>query len=128
MANFAVNPVPFLPLGVQPEDGGNQRIPRAVVNLADNILHAHEEYILAIYIFQILDAADILEFMNQVQDYIANAFHIPVRSVCRHPFDIGLYHLDNVFDKDLVMACNMHDIYCIQVSFINHDHALNRMN
>jgi hypothetical protein len=48
MVNFIVDPTPFLPLGVQVEDGGNQRIPRAVVNLAGNVLHAHEEYILAL--------------------------------------------------------------------------------
>jgi hypothetical protein len=45
MVNFAVDPAPFLPSGVQVKDGGNQRIPRAVVNLAGNILHVHEEYI-----------------------------------------------------------------------------------
>jgi hypothetical protein len=66
--------------------------------------------------------------MNQVRDYIAHAFHIPVHSVCRHPFGIGLYQLDSAFDKDRVMAGNMHDINGIQVSFINHDHALNRRN
>jgi hypothetical protein len=59
---------------------------------------------LAIDILQILDAVDTPEFMNLVRDYIANAFHIPVHSVCHHPFGIGLYQLDNVFDKDLVMA------------------------
>jgi hypothetical protein len=64
--------------------------------------------------------------MNQVRDYIAHAFHILVHSVCHHPFGIGLYQLDNAFDKDLVMAGNPHDINSIQVSFINHDHALNR--
>jgi hypothetical protein len=66
--------------------------------------------------------------MNQVRDYIANAFHIPVCSVYCHPFGIGLYQLDNAFDKDLVMAGNVHHINGIQVSFINHDHALNRRN
>jgi hypothetical protein len=64
MSNFVVNPTPFLPPGVQPEDVGNQRIPRAVINPAGNILHAHEEYILAIDILQILDATDIPEFIN----------------------------------------------------------------
>jgi hypothetical protein len=48
MANFTVDPAPFLPPGVDVEDGGNQRIPRAVVNLGGNTLHAHQEYILAI--------------------------------------------------------------------------------
>jgi hypothetical protein len=128
MASFTVNPMPFLPPGVQPEDGGNQRIPWAIVNLAGNVLHAHEEYILALDILQILDAADIPEFMNQVRHYIAHAFHILVRSVYRSPFGIGLYQLDNAFDKDLVMVGNVDDINGIQVSFINHDHALNRRN
>jgi hypothetical protein len=39
-----------------------------------------------------------------------------------------LYQLDNAFEKDLVMASNVHNINGIQVSFINHDHALNRRN
>jgi hypothetical protein len=68
------------------------------------------------------------EVMNQVRDYITNAFHILVHSVCCHPFGIGLYQLDSAFDKDLVMAGNVHDINDIHVSFINHDHALNKRN
>jgi hypothetical protein len=128
MANFVVDPVLFLPSGVQVEDGGNERIPRAVFNLVGNVLHAHEEYILALDIHQILDATDTPEFMNQVRDYIAHAFHILVCFVYRHPFGMGLYQLDSAFDKDLVMAGNVHDINGIQVSFINHDHALNRRN
>jgi hypothetical protein len=97
MAKFTVDSTPFLPPRVQLEDGGNQRIPWVVVILVGNVLHAHEEYILAIDILQILDTADILEFMNQVRDYIANAFLILVRSVCRHPFGIELYQLDSAF-------------------------------
>jgi hypothetical protein len=83
---------------------------------------------LALNILQILDIADIPEFMNHVRDYIAHAIHIPVRSICCHPFGIGLYQLDITFDKDPVMAGNVHDINDIQVSIINHDHALNRRN
>jgi hypothetical protein len=128
MANFAINPTPFLHSRVKAEDGGKQRIPRAVVNLIGNVLHAHQEYILAIDILQNVDATDIPEVMNQVRDYITNVFHILTRSVCRHPFGIGLYQLDSAFDKDLVMAGNVNDINVIQVSFINHDHALNRRN
>jgi hypothetical protein len=125
MASFAVHPTPFLPPGIQVEDGGNQRIPQAVVNLAGNILHAHEEYVLAEDNLQILDNADILTFMHQVSDYIGHTFHIPVCSVCRDPFGIGLYQLDTTFHKDLLMAGNPHNI---DVSFINHGHALNRRN
>jgi hypothetical protein len=128
MANFTFNPAPFLSAGVQLEDGGNQRIPLAVVNLAGNVLHAHEEYILALDILQILETTYIPELMNQVRDYIAHTFHILICSICRHPFGIGLYQLDITFDKDLVMAGNVHDINVIEVSFINHDHALNRRN
>jgi hypothetical protein len=83
---------------------------------------------LAIDILQNVEAADMPEVTNQVWDYITNAFHIPVRSVCRYPFGIGLYQLDNVFDNDLVMAGNVHDINGIQISFFNYDHALNRRN
>jgi hypothetical protein len=56
--------------------------------------------------------------MNQVRDYIDHASHIPIRCVCYQPFGIGLYLLDSAFDKDLVMAGNVHDINGIQVSFI----------
>jgi hypothetical protein len=128
MVNFVVDPMPFLPPGVKAEDGGNHRIPQAVVNLAGNVLHAHHEYILAIDILQNVEAADMPNVMNHVRVYITNAFHIPVRSVCRHPFGNALYQLDSAFDKDLVMAGNVHDINGSQVSFTNHDHALNRTN
>jgi hypothetical protein len=83
---------------------------------------------LAIDILQNVEATDMPEVMNQVRDYITKVFHIPVHSVCCYPFGIGLYQLDSAFDKDLVMAGNVHDINGIQVSFVNHDHALNRRN
>jgi hypothetical protein len=89
MANFAVDPAPFLPLGVEADDGGNQRIHRLVINLAGNTLHARQEYILAIDILHNVEAVDMLEVMNQVRDYITNAFHIPVRSVSRTTLVLG---------------------------------------
>jgi hypothetical protein len=46
MANFPIDPAPFIPPTLEIEDGGNQRVPRAVVNLSGNVIHAHEEYVL----------------------------------------------------------------------------------
>jgi hypothetical protein len=91
-----------------------------VVNLAGNVLHAHEEYVLAEDNLQILDNADIPAFMHWVIEYVEHNFHIPVRSICHHPFGIGLYQLDTTFHKDLLMAANPHNIDGIDVSFINH--------
>jgi hypothetical protein len=75
-----------------------------------------------------LDNTDIPALMHQVSEYIGHNFHIPVHSICHHPFGIGLYQLDTTFHKDLLMAANPHSIDDIDVSFINHDHALNIRN
>jgi hypothetical protein len=128
MANFPVDPLPFIPPGIEIEDGGPHRVPRAVVHLFGNAVHAHEEYVLAVDSQQILDADDLQGFMNQVTDYILETFHIPVRSRCRHPFGIGLFQLDTTFHKDLLFAANPHNIGGIEVNFVSHDHALNRRN
>jgi hypothetical protein len=128
MANFPVDPLPFILPGIEIEDNGPHRVPRVVVHLSSNPVHAHEEYIFAVDSQQLLNANDINHFMNQVTEYIHDAFHIPICSSCCHPFGIGLYQLHTTFHKDLMFAANPHDIDGIEVNFISHDRALNRRN
>jgi hypothetical protein len=128
MANFPVDPLPFVPPGIEIEDGEPHRVPRAVVHLAGNPVYAHEEYVLEVDTQQLLNADDINHFMHQVTEYIHDTFHIPIRSSYRHPFGIGLNQLDTTFHKDLLFAANPHDIDGIEVNFISQDRALNRRN
>jgi hypothetical protein len=124
--NFPINLAPFIPPALQVEDGGPQRVARSFVNLASNVLHVHEQYVIVVDTFQVLDQEDIHPFMHQVIEYITGVRHLPIRSVCRHPFGIALYQLDTTFHKDLLLEGNPHEIDGIDVTFINHDHALNR--
>jgi hypothetical protein len=128
MANFSIDLLPFIPPGIEIEDGGLHRVSRVMVHLFGNVVHAHEEYVLAVDTQQILDADDIQGFMHQVIDYVLETFHIPVRSSCHHPFGIGLFQLDTTFHKDLLFAAKPHNIDGIEVNFVSHDHALNRRN
>jgi hypothetical protein len=57
--------------------------------------------------------------MHQASDDITQVRHLPVRSVCWHPFGIGLYQLDTTFHKDLLLEVNPHDIDGVDVTFIN---------
>jgi hypothetical protein len=126
MANFSIDPAPFIPPALQVEDGDPQRVARSFINLSGNVLHAHEKFVIAVDTFQVLDQEDIHPFMHQVGEYITGVMHLLVRSVCRHPFAIDLYQLDTTFHKDLLLEGNPHEIDGIDVTFINHDQALNR--
>jgi hypothetical protein len=46
MANFPVDPLPFIPPGIEIDDGRPHRVSRAVVTLSSNVVHTHEEYCL----------------------------------------------------------------------------------
>jgi hypothetical protein len=123
-----IDPVPFIPLGIDIEDGAPHRVSRAVVHLSGNAVHAHEEYVLAVDTQQMLEADDIHPFMHQMMEYIHETFHILVRSSCCHPFGIGIYQLDTTFHKNLLFPVNPHNIDGIEVNFASHDRALNRRN
>jgi hypothetical protein len=126
MANFPIDLAPFIPPALHIEDGGPLRISRSFVNLSSNVVHAHEEYVIAVDTFQVLDQEDIHPFMHQVSEYIIGVRHLQVRLVYSHPFGIGLYQLDTTFHKDLLLEGNPHVIDGVGVTFINQDHALNR--
>jgi hypothetical protein len=64
MANFPVDPLPFIPLGIEIEDGGMHKVPRVVGHRSGNAVHAHEEYVLAVDTQQMLEADDIHPFMH----------------------------------------------------------------
>jgi hypothetical protein len=128
MANFPVDPLPFIPPGIEIDDGRPHRVSRAVVTLSSNVVHTHEEYVLAIDTQQMSAVDDIHPFMHHVPDHINEVFHLPVWSVCCHPFGIGLYQLDTTIHKDLLFSSNPHNIDGIEVTFVSHDHALNRRN
>jgi hypothetical protein len=64
MANFPNDSPPFIPPTLEIEDGANERIPRAFVNLSDNPVHTHEEYVIGVDIEGILQQ-DHHIFMHQ---------------------------------------------------------------
>jgi hypothetical protein len=126
MMNFPIDPAPFIPQALHVEDGGPGRVPRLFANLVGNPLHAHEEYVIVVDTFGILDQEDIHPFMHQVSEYIMHTCHLPVRSSCLHLFGIGLFRLDTTFHKDILIQANLHGIDGVEVTFINQDRALNR--
>jgi hypothetical protein len=126
MMNFPIDPAPFIPQALHVEDGGPGRVPRLFANLVGNPLHAHEEYVIVVDTFGILDQEDIHPFMHQVSEYIMHTCHLPVRSSYLHLFGIGLFRLDTTFHKDILIQANLHGIDGVEVTFINQDRALNR--
>jgi hypothetical protein len=122
MANIQLNPAPFIPPVTEIEERGIERMPRHFIILSGNPVHAHEEYVLAIGIKRVLHWQDHHGFLHhQVRDYIMQNLGLPVRSVCRHPLDIGLVQLDSTYHRDLLIAENIHDINGVAVRFIPHD-------
>lgn len=126
MANFPVNPFPFVPDQFEIEDGGPNRVARAYVNLSGEPVRAHDEFVLAEDVDEVLEVQDYPGFMQQIRHFLVNEVRIPMKSGCIHPFSIALFKLENVFYRDILFAGNPYDIDGVRVRFVRHDHGLNR--
>jgi hypothetical protein len=126
MANFPVNPAPFIPAAFEVDEGGQDRVPRVTVNLSGEPIHAHEEFVLVVDADGILLQQDNEGFLQQVRSYVENDQALRVFSTCLHPFGIGLLSLETAYHRELLMAGNLHDIDGINVRFVRNDHGFNR--
>ena len=70
MANFAIDPLRFLPTDIGVEDGGEDRISRTHVSLLGNHAQNHEEYLVAIDGEEEINPQEYHVFIPQVKDYI----------------------------------------------------------
>ncbi|TVU33893.1 hypothetical protein EJB05_15707, partial [Eragrostis curvula] len=125
MANFPLNPMPFIAQELNLEDGGANRRSRGYIYLSGNAIRAHEEYVIAIDHEGILDPEDYGMFIPQIRHYIQNELRLDVKHGQRNPHGIGMFRLGSIYQRDILFSGNVHNIDGVMVRFIRHDRARN---
>jgi hypothetical protein len=125
MANFPVDPRPFLPEEMEVEDGGPDRRVRGRVHLADDPIRLHEEFMVAEEVDGILDPADYGMFTHTIRHYIRDELGLRVVRAGIHPFGVGLFELGLLYQRDRLLTGNIHNIDGFQIRFVKHDRAKN---
>ncbi|GJN22737.1 hypothetical protein PR202_gb10332 [Eleusine coracana subsp. coracana] len=122
MANFAINPTRFIPAWMLLEDGGPLREARATVNISGGIQRRHEDCAIAIT-EEHLTAAQKVQFMHQIRDYIEIEVRKQVRHCSSHPHGIGIFQLHDACQRDTLVVMGPHVINGREFRFVRHDEA-----
>jgi hypothetical protein len=124
MANFAIDPAPFIPPGMNVEDGGVHRRARRTVYIRGSILKAHEDH--AIAVSQgggDLTPAQRHQLLHDITHYINVEVRQLVCSFALRPHEIGIFRLRNAVKRDVLVSTDPHFIGNRQISFVPHDEA-----
>jgi hypothetical protein len=122
MANFVINPQPFVPLAMFIEDGGRHRRARKMVYISGGPAKSHENCAIAISQgeFSITQRHQLLHDINQ---HFTHEAKLLVRYFAIHPHGVGIFRMHNACQRDALIALNPHFIGLRQVSFVPHDEA-----
>jgi hypothetical protein len=124
MANFAINPEPFIPPAMVLEDGGPHRRAWTMGYLRGGDNKTHESY--AITIAQgneDLTAAQRHHLLHDITHYINVLVWQLVRSLALHPHGIGIFRLRNACERDTLVSLGPHFIGPRQINFVPHNEA-----
>ncbi|TVU07256.1 hypothetical protein EJB05_47304, partial [Eragrostis curvula] len=125
MANFPMDPHPFIAPEMHLDMGTPARVSRAEISFSGEPVRAHEDFVIALDVDNEINPPDYGIFLQQIRQYITHELHLQV-TYCRiHPFGIGLIQLGSIFQRDQLLGGNDHDIDGFRVRFIRHDRALN---
>jgi hypothetical protein len=124
MANFAIDPTPFIPLGIFPEDGVEHRHARRTMYIRGGIIKVHEDYAIAIsHGDGELTPAQRHQLLHDITHYINVEVQQLVRSFAPHPHGVGIFRMRNDVERDVLVSLNPHFIGNRQISFVPHDEA-----
>ncbi|WVZ57952.1 hypothetical protein U9M48_008279 [Paspalum notatum var. saurae] len=123
MANFAVDPTPFLPFEAQVELGW-QRPARARVALGGDLPRCHEEYVIV--------TMNLAPPAHQVPVVIAQAvqlfeaeFHVRVITAFRSPLGLGLFQFGSTVQRQILLNAGQIPFGDGFLEVFRHDEGLN---
>ncbi|PNT72187.1 hypothetical protein BRADI_2g40961v3 [Brachypodium distachyon] len=102
MANFDLNPAPYVPRGMAIEDGGPFRLQRTFVTLAGAPACRHESYLIAM-VEPLPPTEEVPAVIAQVHAYMVEILHYEVVSLRRHPFGLARFCMRNAIDRDVLI-------------------------
>jgi hypothetical protein len=106
MANFEVDPAPFIPEGMNVEDWA--RPARGRIIIAANPLRRHEEY--AIISIDPPPANQIYEAIDEVLEYFEDEHGVRVRSCCLSPLELCLAQFPSAIARHAMINLSSHHI------------------
>ena len=125
MANFALDPAPFVPPGFEIIDGGPRRLPRTFYSPAVAPDRQHEEYAIAI-----VEPAPLPEealiFRNMVSDFVVNNLGRAVLDAQPWIQGVGLFRFNSPFARQALVDHPPFDLGNDRfVRFVPHDEGIN---
>jgi len=121
--NFAINPAPYIPVGMVEEDGGPGRRVRTTVCLGVPAVKRHEEYAIATT-EDALTPAQRLALLHEISHYVTTVMRKEIATYSIHPHGVGIYKFRNSCERDILVHTSPHQVGPHTVTFVNHDAAL----
>ncbi|KAG8088727.1 hypothetical protein GUJ93_ZPchr0010g7946 [Zizania palustris] len=125
MANFPANPLLFLPCGGGIDDGGGAlRLQHNTVAVSEDYMRLHEEFTIA-ESDDALDEGERAELLHSISNHLAHLLHLRIAHFGLYPFDVGIFQMDSVFDRDFLFSSSPYFIDGHLIQFVRHDEVLN---
>jgi len=122
--NFAINPAPYIPVGMVEEYGGPGRRVRTTVCLGVPAVKRHEEYAIATT-EDALTPAQRLALLHEISHYVTTVMRKEIATYSIHPHGVGIYKFRNSCERDILVHTSPHQVGPHTVTFVNHDAAMN---
>jgi hypothetical protein len=123
MANFTIDPQPFVLPALFLEDGGSHRHARRTVYIGGGLAKTHEDCVIAICEGELI-VAQHHQLLQDINQHLTHEVRLQVCYFSLHPHGVGIFRMCNACQRDALVALNPHYIVLRQVSFIPHDEAL----
>ncbi|KAG8093092.1 hypothetical protein GUJ93_ZPchr0012g19630 [Zizania palustris] len=128
MANFPVDPLPYISRGGALSDGGGAlRRRRGTVSLSGQIIKRNEDVAIATAGAH-LSSQEQQELIPLIYDHITQVLHFHVQRYSIYPLGVGIFKMGSIFQRDCLVASAPHWIGGRMINFVNHDEAPNHRN
>lgn len=126
MANFAVNPEPFVPYGLEVEDWA--RPARGRIIISGNPPRRHEEYAI-VSMHPPPQQQHLYEAMDEVVEYFEEEHHVRVESSCLSPLGLCLVQFRSPVDRQTMINMSPHQLDALrEIIVVEHDRGINLRN
>jgi hypothetical protein len=126
MANFVVDPVPFVPTGLEVEDWARPARGRIIIN--GNPPHRHEEYAI-ITVHPPPQQNQLYEAMDEVVQFFEEEHHVRVQSICLSPLGLCLIQFHSLVARQAMINMSPHQLDAVREIVVEeHDRGINLRN
>jgi hypothetical protein len=99
MANFPVDPRPFLPPEFVTVDGDANRRTHARIHLALGQETRRDDFVIAEDVEGVVQQADLGMWAHHIRDYLQNDLRLHVLSCSDHPFGLRIFEMGSLLRR-----------------------------